>query len=72
LITDHWNKGGKRYDVQFYRRPLSDILNHTLQHFSIQQLIEPKPTLTFKEKVPESYERLMKKPAFLLIKAKAK
>ncbi|MGK7377679.1 class I SAM-dependent methyltransferase [Planococcus sp. 1R117A] len=72
LLTDHWEKSGKSYEVLFYRRPLNYVLNQTLEHFAIQEIIEPKPTLKFKERAPESYGRLMKKPNFLIIQAAVK
>ncbi|MFC4323041.1 class I SAM-dependent methyltransferase [Litchfieldia salsa] len=69
LIIDQWKKEGKLYEVPFYRRPLSDILNKTLKYFTIQSVIEPKPTIAFKERSPERYEQLMQRPQFLIIKA---
>ncbi|TXC93440.1 class I SAM-dependent methyltransferase [Metabacillus litoralis] len=72
LIIDKWNKEGKLYEVPFYRRPLSEILNTTLKYFAIKEVIEPQPTMTFKEKAPENYDRLMKSPQFLIISAISK
>lgn len=72
LVTDHWEKAGKAYEVLFFRRPLSDLLNRTLQYFSIEKLIEPRPTLRLRELAPDSYERLMKKPQFLIVKASSR
>lgn len=69
LIIDKWNKGGKSFEVPFYRRPLNLILNETLKYFSIEEVIEPLPTMKFKEKAPEKYEMLLKSPQFLIIKA---
>lgn len=72
LIVDEWNKEGKLYEVPFYRRPLNEILNKTVNYFSIEKVIEPLPTIKFKQQAPESYERLMKNPQFLIIKARLK
>ncbi|WP_433747546.1 class I SAM-dependent methyltransferase [Falsibacillus pallidus] len=69
LIIDIWNKEGKLFEVPFYRRPLIDIFNTTLTYFSIKEVIEPLPTIAFKEKDPEGYDRLMKSPQFLIINA---
>ncbi|WP_102029045.1 class I SAM-dependent methyltransferase [Salirhabdus sp. Marseille-P4669] len=69
LITDEWDKEGKLYEVVYYRRPLQDIMNDTLQYFTISEVIEPLPTWTFKEKAPQSYDRILKQPPFLIIKA---
>lgn len=68
LIVDQWNKGGKTYQVPFYRRPLNEILNTLLVHFAIEQVTEPKPTAVFKELAPEQYDSLMKSPNFLILK----
>jgi SAM-dependent methyltransferase len=69
LLTDYWKKGEESIEVLFYRRPLQNILNITSQFFSLDSLIEPLPTEEFKEKNFESYERLLQKPNFLIIKA---
>ncbi|WP_394184767.1 class I SAM-dependent methyltransferase [Metabacillus halosaccharovorans] len=69
LIVDQWERKGKLIDVPFYRRPLNEIINKTLDYFSIEGIVEPKPTLEFKSLNPESYERLIKQPNFLIIKA---
>lgn len=69
-IVDKWKKQGKVYEVPFFRRPLSDIFAKTLQCFSVEDVIEPKPTKKFKELDAKRYERLMKAPNFLIVKAK--
>lgn len=69
LIVDKWKKVGKVYEVPFFRRPLGDILAKTLQYFSMEDVIEPKPTQKFKELDTERYERLMTAPNFLIVKA---
>ncbi|MEI4770177.1 class I SAM-dependent methyltransferase [Psychrobacillus sp. FJAT-51614] len=70
FIIDQWEREGKMIEVPFYRRPLQMILNDTLAHFSIEQLIEPQPTENFKMREPEKYERLMKNPHFMIVKGK--
>lgn len=72
LIIDNWTKEGKSFEVPFYRRPLHIILNETLNYFSIEKVIEPKPTMNFKAQAPEKYEMLMNSPQFLIIKASLK
>ncbi|MBT2640437.1 MULTISPECIES: class I SAM-dependent methyltransferase [unclassified Bacillus (in: firmicutes)] len=72
MIIDNWIKEGKSFEVPFYRRPLHIILNETLNYFSIEKVIEPKPTMNFKAKAPEKYETLMNSPQFLIIKASLK
>lgn len=70
LIVDEWVKDGKTFTVPFYRRPLNYILNSTLAHFELVQLIEPLPTRVFQERDPKRFEKLMKEPNFLIIEAR--
>lgn len=72
LIIDEWKKDGKTFKIPFYRRPLNEIINRTLNHFELIQIIEPLPTETFKERDPERYRRLKKEPNFLIIEAVCK
>lgn len=69
LLTETWNKQGREVDVSFYRRPLQEIVNSVSPHFALEQMIEPQPTPAFKQMHPEGYERLMKNPHFLILKA---
>jgi SAM-dependent methyltransferase len=69
LLVDHWKRGEEMVEVVFYRRPLHQIVNVTSHFFYLDKLIEPLPTEGFKKKRTDSYERLMKKPNFLIIKA---
>lgn len=68
-IIDQWEREGKMIEVPFYRRPLQSILNETSAYFTIEKVIEPQPTKTFELLEPKKYERLMKHPHFLLVKA---
>lgn len=72
LIIDKWNKEGKVYEVPFFRRPLQEIINKTATYFDINKMVEPQPTMNFKKQDPEVYERLMKRPQFLIIQAYVK
>jgi hypothetical protein len=71
LLDDEWNMGNEKIKIQFYRRPLNKLLQPLINNgFSIEKILEPEPTIEFKEKLPEAYERLLKRPNFLFIKAK--
>lgn len=72
LIVDQWERQGKIIDVPFYRRPLNEIINKTLEFFAIERIVEPQPTIEFKTLNPEGYQRLMSQPNFLIIKAMKK
>lgn len=70
LLTEQWKRWEKMIDVQFYRRSLAQIINVTIDHFILEQLIEPTPTQEFQELYPESYQRMLQRPNFLIVKAK--
>lgn len=69
LIIDKWVKEGRLFEVPFYRRSIQEIINTTLHYFNIVEIIEPKPTENFKNRLPDRYESLLKCPQFLIIKA---
>jgi SAM-dependent methyltransferase len=68
-LQDEWKVG----KVEFYRRPLT-VISEDLDAtgFYIERLLEPKPTEAFKDADVEGYERLMKNPWFLIIRARKK
>lgn len=69
LIVDTWKRQGKLIKVPFFRRSLQTILNDTLKYFYVDKILEPQPTYELKVKEAEAYEKLMKNPHFLIIKA---
>jgi SAM-dependent methyltransferase len=65
-----WPAGDEEVDVPFYRRPLSEAINPLLETgFQLDELVEPKPRETFEEKKPESYEKRLRYPTFLCVRA---
>ncbi len=70
LLDDEWNTPDGKVKVQFYRRPLSEILKPLhLNGFVIEKLIEPMPTDDFRREQPDTYEKWTKRPQFLFIRA---
>ena len=70
LTRDMWSMNGKEVEVEFYTRPLHEILNSITENgFIIEKVSEPMPTEEFKRKDPYNYEKLTKRPQFLFIKA---
>ncbi len=54
-----------------YRRPLSEIVNSLVDSgFTVEQLLEPLPTVEFKKTDPEEYAKLCEHPGFLCIRAR--
>jgi SAM-dependent methyltransferase len=71
LLEDEWTMGEEKIKVQFYRRPLNKTLQPLINNgFYIENILEAEPTKEFKEKLPEAYERVLKRPNFLFIKAR--
>jgi len=70
LIRDTWSMNGKEIEVEFYSRPLHEIINAiTGNGFVVKEISEPMPTENFKRKDSYNYEKLTKRPQFLFIKA---
>ena len=68
LLKDRW--GEPEIEVEFYRRPLSEIIRPVTKNgFVIEKITEPMPTEMFKKEFPEAYERLTKNPQFLFVRA---
>jgi SAM-dependent methyltransferase len=67
-IDDYWKWVGT---VRYYRRSLSAIIEAlTEAGLAVEKLVEPVPTDEFRKVKPKSYERLLKQPEFLLIRAR--
>lgn len=65
-----WSTSGGEIDVPFYRRPFSEIVNPLIETgFQLDELVEPTPKPTFEEKKPESYQKRLKRPSFLCVRA---
>ena len=56
-----------------YRRPLGAILSALLEGgFDLERLLEPQPQPEFRLLEPREYERLMRRPGFICLRAKAR
>lgn len=67
LIEDEWDIG----KVQFYRRPLTKIFQDLFQAgFVTEEISEPQPIKPPDEVSPPWYERTMKTPMRLLVRAR--
>lgn len=71
LIDDEWSTSQGKVKVQFYRRPLSKVINSVIDAgFIIDKILEPMPIEQFKVELPEVYDKLTKNPQFLFIRAR--
>jgi len=54
-----------------FKRPLEAVINSLFESgFAIERILEPRPTIEFKDKLPEDYEELSKQPGFMCIRAR--
>jgi hypothetical protein len=69
LLTDTWRKGGRDFQVRFYHRPISAIVDAlTDAGFLIERIPEPLPDpAAFTDRA--FYERMRQGPWFLFIRA---
>lgn len=71
LLEDDWSTINGKVKVQFYRRPLSNIITSVIDSgFVIEKLLEPMPIEQFRIEKPDIYDVLTKNPQFLFIRAK--
>ncbi|MFC6733970.1 MULTISPECIES: class I SAM-dependent methyltransferase [unclassified Haladaptatus] len=65
-----WEASGEEVEVPFYRRPLAEAINPLLETgFVLDELVEPTPQASFKDKNPQSYEKRLRYPTFLCVRA---
>lgn len=70
-VSATWRGFGPIVDVPCYRRPLEEVLNAVVEAgFAVERLHEPRPTAEFAAADPVRYERLLKEPNFLCIRAR--
>lgn len=66
-----WHGFGFDVRMPSFRRSLSEIGESLVDSgFALERLLEPRPTHDFKSADPGGYERLMRHPSFLCVKAR--
>jgi SAM-dependent methyltransferase len=72
LLTDRWEKGGRSFEVRFWRRPLSAMFDAFAEAgFTVERVGEPLPLPECRERFPEAWERLTTRPWFLFFRLRA-
>ena len=70
LLTDTWRKGDRDFEVRFYHRPLSAIVDALADAgFLIERIPEPIPDRDAFAASPGLYERMTRGPWFLFVRA---
>ena len=73
LVVDRWSVAGREVDVRFWRRPLSEMFRAiAVGGFVIDALSEPQPLPETRERFPEVWERLTRRPQFLFLRLVAR
>ncbi len=73
LVSHTWHGFGQPVVVPTYRRSLMAVFNPLLQAgFTLDYLLEPRPTQEFEAADPKDYEVLMRSPGFMCIRAMKK
>jgi len=72
LVGCEWRGFGPvRVHMPSFRRPLGELLNPLVEvGFSLERIVEPKPTEEFREADPKHYEELSRLPCFLCVRAR--
>lgn len=66
-----WGGFGVRILMPSFRRPLEAVIEPLFESgFLVEKILEPKPTPKYREVDPEGYEKLLKTPSFMCIRAK--
>jgi SAM-dependent methyltransferase len=69
LLRDVWLVGEREHEVRFWHRPLSGMFREIAEAgFRVDELSEPQPLPEVRERFPDAWERLTKKPHFLFLR----
>jgi SAM-dependent methyltransferase len=69
-VSYTWKGFGPPVEVPTYRRSLAEVFNPLIEAgFNIDRVLEPLPTEAFKAAQPEDYEKLLREPGFMCIRA---
>jgi SAM-dependent methyltransferase len=71
VVECTWRGFRNPVPVRSLRRPLGELVGALVESgFAIDRFLEPLPTDEFKTADPEEYERLMRRPGFLCVRAR--
>ncbi len=72
-VTEIWESFGTPVEMTFFRRSLEETIAPLFRAgFVLERLVETKPTERFREKEPETYERISREPTFLALRARTR
>ncbi len=69
LLHDRWEKGGRVYEVSFWRRPLTAMFAAFAEAgFGVETVSEPHPLPECEARFPEAWKRLTTEPNFIFFR----
>ena len=69
-VEEEWTDIGR---VRFFRRPLMALFEAlATAGFLVERVVEPRPNDAFRERRPDVYERLLRRPDFLCLRARVR
>jgi len=72
LLRDEWTINGRTFEVEFWRRPLTDMVEAVQRAgFRIDRLVEPSPLPECEQRFPDEWTLLTTKPLFLFFRLSA-
>jgi len=70
-VDYEWSGFGFKQRVPYYRRSMGDVLQPLqVTGFTLDRLLELRPTENFRQVDPEDYATLIKQPGFMCIRAR--
>lgn len=70
-VTETWDGLGTSVEMTFFRRSLEGTVAPLFRAgFVLDRLVETKPTERFREKDPETYDRISREPTFLALRVR--
>jgi SAM-dependent methyltransferase len=68
-VTETWDKGSERFEVTFWRRPLTAMGEAIASAgFLIERLVEPAPLAELADRDPVAYDMIRTRPRFLFFR----
>lgn len=70
-VSCTWRGFDMEIEMPSYRRPLTGIIDAAVAAgFTVERLLEPRPTEEFRRADPVRYARLLRHPSFLCVRAR--
>jgi hypothetical protein len=66
---DTWHREERSFQVRFWREPLTSLCGAVSNAgFLIEQIVEPLPSPSMRDRWPDEWEKLQREPGFLVLR----